>query len=265
MQDTLSEEPTLRCRISQDRLRHVATALNAVVDEAILNIDAGGIHVAAVDPANVAMVSLNVVGSELREFEAHPAELGLNISRVVQVLEHIPHSEPVTLAYDNRTDELSLHSGTYQFSFATTEPDSLRSPPDLPDLEVDAELEISAQDLADAVAYADEFGKELLFEHDEGAQTLHLRACKSGGRELAAGEEASVTLHLHDELVHADGDIWTLLSLGYLDDIAPALPHQTLTLRAGEEYPVEFSYDQLGAGEPWVDCTYIVAPRRVHE
>ena len=53
----------LRLTISVKNLKEIADLLNTVVTEAKFKIDANGVSVKAVDPAHVAMMSIDIPGS----------------------------------------------------------------------------------------------------------------------------------------------------------------------------------------------------------
>lgn len=263
MQQTLSDDAAMHFTIRQGRLRGLTDALGALVDEVVLEIHADGIEVAAVDVANVGMVDLGVDGDALQAYEATRHTIGLNTARLGHIVEELPHYEPVTLAYDAVEKELTVQSGCYQFVLPTTDPDSLREPPTVPDLSFDGVFEVSARDLQGAIEYADEFGDGLLFGYEPGDETLDLRVCDRLDTKLNGGDRARVTLPLTESLVHSDGAVHTIVPLSYLTDIAPALPQQPVMLRADEEYPLQLAYECPVSEESWIKCKYIIAPRRV--
>ena len=60
--------------IESEKLKETIESVSSIVDEAKLNLTPDGLTIRAVDPANVAMVSLTIKSSAFEEFTATDGE-----------------------------------------------------------------------------------------------------------------------------------------------------------------------------------------------
>ena len=74
--------------INAETLRDAIEAVSSLVDEVKFSLSEKGIELKAVDPANVAMVSLRIGAEAFDYFKAAPGEIGVDLVRLSDVLKY---------------------------------------------------------------------------------------------------------------------------------------------------------------------------------
>lgn len=113
-----------RFRLSSAKAwRNVITAISALVDEAVFNLDPEVLRVRAMDPSHVAMVDLEWRKEAFDEYACDkPASLGINVNDMLKLLRRVGEDEVLDLNLDEASARLFLKfSGKYvrTFSIAT--------------------------------------------------------------------------------------------------------------------------------------------------
>lgn len=121
--------------------------ITAIVDEGKLRADADGLHVTAVDPANVAMVDVHWNPAGLQAWDNDGEHvMGVNFAALKKKAQFArmtggEDGDPMAVRYDNATRKLELDvvrpdQGVQRVtSLYLIDPDSVRQEPDIPDLE----------------------------------------------------------------------------------------------------------------------------------
>ena len=71
-----------RAKVKSEVLKEIIDVVSTLVDEARFDIDKKGINLKAVDPAHVAMVSMEIKKKAFEEFKADDCELGIDIDKI---------------------------------------------------------------------------------------------------------------------------------------------------------------------------------------
>lgn len=228
----------------------------SLVDEAKIHLEFDGIWTKAVDPANVAMVKNTLSGEAFESFDiSDEGILGLNMIRLQSIIDGADSGQLINIRYDATTRNLVIRFGVHEFTMALIDPDSIRQEPDLPDLDLPAEVEMVASELQDGVEYSDELSDHIRFGATRG-ETFEVTA--QGDTDDYAGENDEV------EFVSVPHeDVSSLLSLDYIKSATePFDANQSLTLRLGQEYPVKIVGEVQNENDAKIgETTYMVAPR----
>lgn len=236
-----------------DVLDQVVDAVDAFVDEFVLDLRDESIATTAVGPANVGMVDLALEESafESYDFDAD-ARLGVNVSRFADVISLADSDGLVSARLDEETRTLELSTGGLDYNLALIDPDSIRDESDLPDLDLTAEVVLEAGDIDRAVKAADMVADHVALGVDADAEQFYVEA---------EGDTDDVILTLdRDDLLDVEGgDARSLFSLDYLKSVNTAIPNGAeVTLELGKEFPVKMHHD-IAEGHGQV--TYMIAPR----
>jgi proliferating cell nuclear antigen len=245
---------TVEARIDAGLLADALAPVDAIVHECKLHFDDGGVTTQAVDPANVAMASLEIPADCFESYHVgDDVTLGVNLERLLDVVGMAGSDDTVALALDPDTRKLELETGGLEYTLALIDPDTIRQEPELPDLELPGEFVFAAAELDRAVRAADLCSDHIAIRATEGEKAVRFEA---------DGDTDDVSVAVADDRLmagSAEGPVASLFSLDYLQDIKGALGDSPVTLRVGEEVPLRMRY-YLGEGGD-VTVENMIAPR----
>lgn len=229
-----------------------------LVSEARWHFDDDGLHVTAVDPANVGMVWVDFDAAGFESYDS-PGEavVGVNLNAMDDKLSVANAGDLVHLSLDMETRKLHLDIRHISQSVALIDPDAIRQEPDTPDIEehMTTEATFTGEALTEAVSAI-----EMVTDH------IGIESKKDPGHVRLYGEgDTDDTEAVFDE--EADGlqfadvtaDSMTLLSLNYVEDILkPVDTDASVDIEHGDEFPVQFWHE---AAEGHIQIHNIIAPR----
>ncbi|MFB6183351.1 MAG: DNA polymerase sliding clamp [Haloarculaceae archaeon] len=238
--------------VSADTLRTTLDSVSVLVDECKIHLNDDGIEIRAVDPANVGMVDLSLSAAAFQSYETDGGLIGVNLARLEDIAGMADADQLVHLELDEETRKLHIAIDGLEYTLALIDPDSIRQEPDLPDLDLPAEIVLEGRDIDRAVKASDMVSDHIALGVDETEDIFYVDA---------EGDTDDV----HFELTREDlidltaGPAHSLFSLDYLKDMNKAIPKDAeVTMELGEEFPVKMHFD-IAEGEGRV--TYMLAPR----
>jgi proliferating cell nuclear antigen len=238
--------------VSADTLRTALDSVSVLVDECKIHLEEDGLAIQAVDPANVGMVDLSLSATAFESYEADGGVIGVNLSRLEDIAGMAEAGQLVHLELDEETRKLHIAIDGLEYTLALIDPDSIRQEPDLPDLDLPAEIVIEGRDIDRAVTAADMVSDHIALGVDADAEHFYVDA---------EGDTDDVHLELdREDLIDLQaGDAHSLFSLDYLQDMNRAIPKDAeVTMELGEEFPIKMHFD-IAEGEG--AATYLLAPR----
>jgi hypothetical protein len=141
--ETSAPPKQFRAAIQGGELKTVLKTLGAIVDETRIHIDEDGLRMRAVDPANVAMDDLELEAAAFESYDASPGLLGVNLDRFSNVVKMANKTDLVQLWFDTSTFKLVVYIDGLEFTMACLDPQTIRSEPTLPDLDLPASATVS--------------------------------------------------------------------------------------------------------------------------
>jgi proliferating cell nuclear antigen len=238
--------------VSASTLRTAIDSVGVLVDECKIHLDEDGVRVRAVDPANVGMVDLELGADAFESYEADGGVIGVNLSRLEEFAGMADAGQLVNLDLDEETRKLHIQIDGLEGTLALIDPDSIRQEPDIPDLDLPANVVLEGADIDRAVRAADMVSDHIALGVDAGDETFYVEA---------EGDTDDVYLELgRDDLIDLTaGDARSLFSLDYLKDMNKAIPKDAeVEMELGEEFPVKLHFE---IAEGLGDVTYMLAPR----
>lgn len=237
------------CIATSDVFKSVFKGLKALVSEARFRFDENGLKVRAVDPANVAMVIVEVPAHSFEAYKVEKNEvvIGVDINRVDDFIKTVKNGEMVDFVANNET--LKLRNKSVEYSVALIDPSAIRKEPKVPQLDLPARIVMDAGEFKKFINLADKFADHVIFESDERFSIT------------VEGDLDSLKLELGDaELIEFNKQqARSLFSLEYLKEFVKiAGKGDLLTIKLGTNYPVSMAFD-LCDGKCKVE--YILAPR----
>jgi proliferating cell nuclear antigen len=235
--------------VSASTLRDSLDAVSVLVDECKIRLNEEELSIRAVDPANVGMVDLTL---EAAAFESYEADGGVNLTRLEEVAGMANADDLIHLELDEETRKLHIEVEGLSYTLALIDPDSIRKEPDIPDLDLPAEITLEGAQLDRGITAADMVSDHIRLRVDETDETFHIEA---------EGDTDDVDLQLESEdlIALTAGPADSLFSLDYLKDMNKAIASDAeVRVELGEEFPVKLHYE---FAEGLGTVTFMLAPR----
>lgn len=254
--------------IGRYHLEEYLSAVDALVDEAAINITDSGIETAAVDPANVGMVEANLGFEAFRDSEGVGQEFAVNIRRLTELIDDTEES-PVTLDYDSESKKMDVAYGPYRYTHACMDSDVIREEPNIPHMDLGFSAKINIETLREAIHWFDEFTTHVRVGYDPADERFWIEAMERDRSGSVKTDDGVFELDRSElEYVREAGSADSHFSLNYFKDIIGAVPEgYPVTIRVGEEFPMELSYkigwEETGPGEGVAhgEVKFMQAPR----
>ena len=197
--------------VSADTLQAALDSVSVLVDECKIHLEEDGLEIRAVDPANVAMVDLDVEPGAFESVGDGSFPIGVNFQKLDSYIDGASGGDLITLSVDAEVRKVNIEHTNVEVEMAGIDPGAMRGEPDIPDnIDHRAEFEVDAKVLADAVENAD-----LVSDHVELKADIDEEALVVTGR----GDIDEIeTVIGEDELSEANfpEEVTSLFSLPYL-------------------------------------------------
>jgi proliferating cell nuclear antigen len=238
--------------VSASTLQDALDSVSVLVDECKIRLNEDELAIRAVDPANVGMVDLALDATAFESYEADGGVIGVNLARLEDIAGMAGSGDLIHLELDEETRKLHIEVEGLSYTLALIDPDSIRQEPEIPDLDLPAEIIVEGAQLNRGIKAADMVSDHIALRVDEERETFHIEA---------EGDTDDVNLELGraDLIDLTPGPANSLFSLDYLKDMNRAIPSDAeVTVELGEEFPVKLHYEFAeGKGQ----VTYMLAPR----
>jgi len=238
--------------VSAETLTDALDSVSVLVDECKIRLNDDEFAIRAVDPANVGMVDLSLSAAAFESYEADGGVIGVNLGRLEDIASMANSGDLIHLELDEETRKLHIQIDGLSYTLALIDPDSIRQEPDIPDLDLPAQVVLEGSQLGRGIKAADMVSDHIALRVDAGEEAFYIEA---------EGDTDDVDLKLDsDDLIDLTaGEADSLFSLDYLKDMNKAIPNATeVTAELGEEFPVKLHYE---FAEGLGNVTYMLAPR----
>ncbi|WP_435066290.1 DNA polymerase sliding clamp [Halobaculum sp. EA56] len=238
--------------VSASTLRDALDSVSVLVDECKIRLEEDELAIRAVDPANVGMVDLALEAAAFESYEADGGVIGVNLNRLEDIAGMANSGDLIQLELDEETRKLHIQIDGLSYTLALIDPDSIRQEPDIPDLDLPAEIVLEGAQLDRGITAADMVSDHIRLRVDEAEEAFFIEA---------EGDTDDVDLRLdREDLIDLQaGPADSLFSLDYLKDMNKAIPKDAeVRVELGEEFPVKLHYE---FGEGLGQVTYMLAPR----
>ncbi len=239
-----------KATIDADLLKDSIESLSVLVDEARFRISPEGIAVRAVDPANVAMVTLDLAASAFDEFNANDCEIGMDLTKLTDALSLIDKNDKVMIELDDMSQKLAIHIAGLSYTLSLLDPSTIRADPRIPQLDLPAEVVMNGKDLRRAVKASEKISDHMLFGIEGDLFYME-----------AEGDTDRVRVEMtRDQLIDLKPeDTHSLFSLDYLSDIVkPVAKSNEVHLEFGMDFPIKISTNFANSV---LKVSYLLAPR----
>jgi proliferating cell nuclear antigen len=238
--------------VSADTLGTALDSVSALVDECKIRLGEEEFSIRAVDPANVGMVDLTLSASAFESYEADGGTIGVNLSRLEDIVGMADAGQLVDLELNEETRKLTIRLDGLKYTLALIDPDSIREEPDIPDLDLPARVVLEGRDVNRAVKAADMVSDHIALGVDTAEEQFYVEA-------EGDTDDVNFKLDREDLIDLTPGEAHSLFSLDYLKEMNKAVPTDgEVTVDLGEEFPVKLHFE-IAEGEG--NVTYMLAPR----
>ncbi|SEP23316.1 DNA polymerase III sliding clamp (beta) subunit, PCNA homolog [Halorientalis persicus] len=224
-------------------------------DECKLHVNEEGVRAVIVDPANVSMGDQDLGARAFERLDADGGILGINVDRILEVLDLADSSSDlVQLSLDPATRKLKVAIEGLEATLALIDPDSIRTEPELPDLQLPTEADLEMEPLKRGLSAADMVSDHVKVSSDPEAEAVFIEA---------EGDTDEVSHTIGDDdynaLVTGHEANTSIFSLDYLKDMKKPIDGSTeVTIKFGSEFPLLMHHEFAdGHGR----CDMMVAPR----
>ena len=238
--------------VSASTLQDALDSVSVLVDECKIQLNEEGLAIQAVDPANVAMVDLELEAAAFESYESDGGLIGVNLNRLEDIASMADSGDLIHLELDEETRKLHISIDGLSYTLALIDPDSIRDEPDIPDLDLPGEIVPEGAQLDRGIKAADMVSDYIRLRIDEDDETFVIEA-------EGDTDDVDFVLTREDLIDLTVGPADSLLSLDYLKDMNRAIPNDAeVTVELGDDFPVKFHYDFAeGLGH----VTFMLAPR----
>ena len=238
--------------VGASTLQDALDSVSVLVDECKIRLNEDALSIRAVDPANVGMVDLTLEAAAFESYDADGGVIGVNLARLEDIAGMAGSGDLIHLELDEETRKLHIEIDGLSYTLALIDPESIRQEPDIPELDLPAEIVVEGAQLDRGVTAADMVSDHIRLRVAEADESFLIEA---------EGDTDDVDLELtrEDLIALTAGPADSLFSLDYLKDMNKAIPGDAeVTVELGEEFPVKLHYEFAeGLGQ----VTYMLAPR----
>lgn len=235
-------------------LEQYLDTLQSLVDEAVIHFGEGGIRSIAADPASVGMVETTLAAEAFESYHGDGTALGFDLERFADFIGKAESGTPVEVAFDLETRKVDIDIGTASFKMAAIDPDSVRAEPEVPDLELPADVTLPAAAFAHGVDVVDMVSDYLRVVGNPDADAPM--------RFEGEGDTDTATVPFENALEpgsSVDAECESLFSLDYITDMDTPIPTDAeVRVEFGDEFPIIISYPFT---EEQGHVTTVCAPR----
>jgi len=238
--------------VSASTLRDALDSVSVLVDECKIRLNEDELVIRAVDPANVGMVDLTLEAAAFEAYEADGGVIGVNLGRLEDIASMADSGDLVHLELDEETRKLEVQIDGLSYTLALIDPDSIREEPDIPDLDLPAEIVPEGAQIDRGITAADMVSDYIQLRVDEQAEAFVIEA-------EGDTDDVDFVLEREDLVDITPGAADSLFSLDYLKDMNKAIPNDAeVRVELGDDFPVKMHYDFAeGLGH----VTFMLAPR----
>ena len=236
--------------IGGDVIKTAIKAMAVLVSEARFYFKEEGIHSRAVDPANVAMVIVDIPRESFEVYKVDEEKtVGVDIDRIHDIIKAVKKKDLVEIKLQDES-RISIKFGSVEYSVSLIDPSAIRKEPKIPELDLPAKVVLDAGEFKKAIQAADKIADHVVFRCDETGFYIE-----------AEGDVDKITFHMGEmELIEFNkAEARSMFSVEYLKEFAKiASSGDILTIYLGNNYPVRLIFD---AADGKLKVEYILAPR----
>jgi proliferating cell nuclear antigen len=233
-------------------LSNTVAVISDFITEATFHFNKEGVRLTAMDPANIAMVILDILPSAFTSYQIDNAEeVTINLDNLKQALRRVKPTESIALTAEGNRLVLTIFSRSVKkFQIPMLEKETKDK--QAPNLEFAAQIEMDAKEFRDFVDDASVVGDALTFTAD--SDKLKLMAGDTGSKvniELGKSSETILNMEVKET-------VSSIYSVEYLKKMAKAaVLSDTALFQFSSDYPLRIDFKSINK----LQMSFILAPR----
>ena len=224
----------------------IISIISELVLEVRLRVNKNGLHITAIDPANVAMIAFKLPASAFSEMEVGKEEvLGVSLDSLKSVLRRVKTGSVLIMRKEENELKLEIKDKIKkEFNLALIEIESDDKP--LPNLEFTSTVEMTSIDFSEAIEDCSVVADSCAFITQPDKFIIQ-----------AKGSLNSFKSEFTDEVNISSESAMSRYSLEYLNKmIKPTKITDKVRISFSDDYPLKLDY-----ATPFVELSFILAPR----
>jgi len=225
-------------------LSDIITIISELVTEVRIKVNAEGLSIIAIDPANVALVSFKLPASSFSSFEASEEILGVSLDSLKNVLRRCSPGSSLILQTEDNTLKIEIHDKikrVFKLALINIEQEEKI----MPSLEFSCRVEISGLDLLEVIEDCSVVADSCSFSTSDGKFIIEAKGLHSAKSEFSQDE------------VKIEGDGKAKYSLEYLQKFVRACKLvEKAIINFSSDYPLKLEFKSSG-----FELAFVLAPR----
>lgn len=215
--------------------QQLVNTFSPLVNEAKIHFNDDGIHMRAVDAANIAMHYVDLSAEAFESYDSPGAVTqGVNLGSIDDRLGFGDSGDMVHLALDMETRKLNIDVENFEQRVALIDPDAIRQEPDLPDLDLPNTAVLTGEQLQQAVDALELVSDHVEIAADADAATVEF---------IGEGDTDDTTVTFDSDRTGDETklleSVASLYSQEYMEKLVKPIPADAeVTMQFGEEFPV---------------------------
>jgi len=226
-------------------LSDIVAIISELVSEVKIKVDKLGLSIVAIDPANVALVSVKLPSSSFSVFESEEEIIGVSLDSLRSVLRRSSAGSSLIMKTDEGVLRIEIHDKIKRvFNLALINVEAEEK--SMPVLEFSCKVEMNSSDFLDSIEDCSVVGDACSFSIQEGRFVVEAKGLNSTRSEFS-GDEAKI-----------EGTLGKArYSLEYLQKFGKACKlSDKVRISFSDDYPLK-----LGFKENHFELDFVLAPR----
>lgn len=231
-------------------LREMVDIVHTIVPEARFEVDKKGIHIKAVDPSRIALISLDLDTSAFQEYDADGGSFGVDLEKMKEMLKQGALNSDAVLDQDEEKGLLVLKVGNITRKMPLIDDSSINDPK-IPNLDLPTRAIVPVVEVKKGVSAAKYIGDNIILRIDENGFNLMSKAEGADQVSMHLPKEMLIDLEVKDPAQ-------STYPLDYFSKIISTIKGANVTIKLGSDYPLDMSFE-IASGNG--DVKYLLAPR----
>jgi proliferating cell nuclear antigen len=225
----------------------IIAIISELVTEVKIKMSKEGMSIIAIDPANVAMVVFKLPPAAFSLLDVETEDLGVDLASLRAVLKRCAVGSSLTMKTEDNILKLEINDKTKrEFNLAMIDLDKKEKP--VPSLEFAAKVEISSNELSEAIEDCAIVADSCSFESETDKFAIHARGSLHSAKLSYSSDEA---------YIESPSNQKSKYSLEYLQKMMKAAKiTDKTTINFSSDYPLKLDFNT-----PLIQLSFILAPR----
>ena len=221
--------------------------ISDLVSEVKIKVNKEGMHIIAIDPANVAMTIFVLPATAFSQLEVEEENLGVNLDSLKAVLKRCSYGSSLVMKTEENTIKLELVDRIKR-EFTLTLIDLDRKEKPVPSLEFSSKVEINSLDLAEAIEDCSIVSDSCSFESNTDKFSIYAKGPLNAANLSYSSDEVFIESPSVSKSKYSLEYLQKMIKAGKLTEKA--------VINFANDYPLRLDFNA-----PLMSLSFILAPR----